>query len=123
MQEDGAAVAVRDDPDDPQNVELDLGTEVPPAPVILASDDGTRQTLTSSKSTFTAAEILQHASPCTVDVLGGPATGVVLMVHRDDVPDYQAQIGAHIPDAAVAKVIVGATLPARGCRGRGCRPT
>src|SRR4029077_9632796 len=97
MQEDGAAVAVRVDPDDPQNIELDLGTEVPPAPVILLSDDGTRQTLTSSKSTYTAAEILLHGSPCTVDVLaviplnqlasdGAPATGLVLMVHRDDVP-------------------------------------
>ena len=50
---------------------------------------------------------------------GGPATGLVLLVHRDDVPDYQAQIGTHIPDAAVARVVVGATLPARWVQGPG----
>jgi hypothetical protein len=94
------------------------------------SDDGTRQTLTASRSTYTAAEILQQGSSCTVDVLaviplnqlasdGGPATGFVLLVHRDDVPDYQAQIGKHIPDAAAAKVVVGATLPAKWVAGPG----
>jgi hypothetical protein len=130
LQEKGAAVAVRVDPDDPQHIELDLGTEVPPAPVILVSDDGTRQTLAASKSTYTAAEILQQGAPCTVDVLaviplnqlasdGGPATGLVLLVHRDGVADYQAQIGTHIPAAAVAKVVVGATLPARWVPGPG----
>jgi hypothetical protein len=97
---------------------------VPPAPIILVSDDGTKQTLKSSKSTYTAAEILQQGSPCTVDVLlviplnqltsdGLLATGLVLTVHRDGVPDYQAQIGTHIPDAMAAKVVAGATLPAR----------
>jgi hypothetical protein len=40
LQEQGAAVAIRVDPDDPQHIELDLGSEVPPAPVILVSDDG-----------------------------------------------------------------------------------
>ena len=130
LQEKGAAVAVRVDPDDPQHIELDLGTEAPPAPVILVSDDGTRQTLKASKSTYTAAEILQQGAPCTVDVLaviplnqlasdGAPATGLVLLVHRDGVADYQAQIGTHIPDAAVAKVVVGATLPARWVPGPG----
>jgi hypothetical protein len=130
LQEEGAAVALRVDPADPQHIELDLGTEVPPAPAILVSDDGTRQTLTALKSTYTAAEILHQGAPCTVDVLaviplnqlasdGGPATGLVLLVHRDGVADYQAQIGTHIPDAAVAKVVVGATLPARWVPGPG----
>jgi hypothetical protein len=50
---------------------------------------------------------------------GTPATGLVLLVHRDGVADYQAQIGTHIPDAAVAKVVVGATLPARWVPGPG----
>ena len=50
---------------------------------------------------------------------GGPATGLVLRVHRAGVPGYQAQIGTHIPAAAVPKVVVGATLPARWLRGRG----
>ena len=69
LQEKGAAVAVRVDPDDPQHIERDLGTDVPPAPVILVSDDRTSQTLEASKSTYTAAEILQQGAPCTVDVL------------------------------------------------------
>ena len=45
--------------------------------------------------------------------------GALLLAHRDDVPDYQAQIGTHIPDAAVARVVVGATLPARWVQGPG----
>ena len=130
MQEKGAAVALRVDPKNPQHIELDLGTEVPPAPIILVGDDGARQTLKSSKSTYTAAEILQQGSPCTVEVLlviplnqltsdGLPATGLVLTVHRDGVPEYQAQIGTHIPDAMIAKVVAGATLPARWVPGPG----
>jgi hypothetical protein len=130
MQEKGAAVAIRVDPKDPQHIELDLGAEVPPAPIILVSDDGTKQTLKSSKSTYTAAEILEQGAPCTVEVLlviplnqltsdGLPATGLVLTVHRDGVADYQAQIGTHIPEAMVAKVVAGATLPARWVPGPG----
>jgi hypothetical protein len=94
------------------------------------SDDGTKQTLKSSKSTYTAAEILEQGAPCTVEVLlviplnqltsdGLPATGLVLTVHRDGVADYQAQIGTHIPEAMVAKVVAGATLPARWVPGPG----
>jgi hypothetical protein len=71
MQEKGAAVAVRVDPNDPQHID------------------------------------------------GLPATGLVLTVHRDGVPDYQAQIGTHIPEAMVAKVVAGATLPARWVPGPG----
>jgi hypothetical protein len=129
LQEEGAAVAVRVDPGDPQRVELDLHTEVPPAPIILVSD-GTTETLQTSTSVYTAAEILEQGSPCTVDVLaviplhqlasdGRPATGLVLTVHRPGIPGYQAQIGLHIPAAAVAKVVVGATLPARWVPGPG----
>ncbi len=130
MQEDGAAVAVRVDPDDPQNIALDLSSPVPPAPIFVVSDDGTRQKVTTSKSAFTAAEILRDGAPCTVEVLaviplnqltqdGQPATGLVLQVHRDGVPPYQAQIGTHIPDAAVALVVPGATLPGRWVPGVG----
>jgi hypothetical protein len=130
LQEDGAAVAVRVDADDPQHIELDLHTEVPPAPIILVSDDGTSQTLKTSKSIYTAAEILEQGSPCTVEVLaviplnqpasdGGPATGLVLTVRRPGVADYQAQIGLRIPDDAVARVVVGATIPARWVPGPG----
>ena len=130
LQEEGAAVAIRVDPKDPQHIALDLGTEVPPAPIFVVSDDGTKQKVTTSKSSFTTAEILRDGASCTVEVLaviplnqlasdGGPATGIVMTVHRDGVPDYQAQIGAHIPEAAVATVVVGATLPARWVTGPG----
>ena len=49
----------------------------------------------------------------------GPATGLILTVHRDGVPEYQAQVGTFIPPAAAARVIVGATLPARWVPGPG----
>lgn len=130
MQEQGAAVAIRVDPADPQNIELDLAAEVPPAPIILVSDDGSTQTLKTNKSTFTAAEILAQGQPCTVDVLavipldqlasdGSRATGLVLNVQRPGVSDYQAQIGTHIPESVEAKVVVGAKLPARWVPGPG----
>ena len=130
LQEAGAAVAVRVDPGDPLNIALDLTSPVPAAPIFVVSDDGTRQKVTTSKSAFTAADILRDGGPCTVDVLaviplnqltqdGLAATGLVLQVHRDGVPPYQAQIGTHIPDAAVALVIPGATLPARWVPGIG----
>ncbi len=130
LQEKGAAVAIRVDPADAKHIVLDLGTEVPSAPIFVVSDDGTRQKVTTSVSSFTAAEILRDGAPCTVEVLaviplnqlasdGGPATGIVMTVHRDDVADYQAQIGTHIPDAAIEKVVVGAILPARWVRGPG----
>lgn len=130
LQENGAAVAVRVDPADAQNIALDLSSPVPPAPIFVVSDDGTRQKVTTSKSAFTAAEILRDGAPCTIEVLaviplnqltqdGLAATGLILQVHRDGVPPYQAQIGTHIPDAAVALVAPGATLPGRWVPGVG----
>ncbi len=130
LQEPGAAVAVRVDPNDPQNIELDLGTEVPAAPIVFVSDDGSSETLKINKETASSADILRDGAPCTVQVLlvfplnqlaadGGPATGLVLQVHRDGVEDYQAQIGLHIPEAALPSVVVGATLPAKWVPGPG----
>jgi hypothetical protein len=128
MREPGATVAVRVDPNDPQHIELDLGAE-PPSAIILETPDGEQHTLTTNRSTFTAAQILQEGSPCTVEVLAvipmdqstseGPATGLILTVHRDGVPEYQAQVGTFIPPGAVAKVVVGATLPAKWVPGPG----
>lgn len=133
LAQEGAAVAVRVDPADPQNIALDLGTPAPPAPVFVVSDDGTRQKVTTSASVFTAAQILRDGAPCTIEVLalvplnqltqdGLLATGLILQVHRDGVPPYQAQIGTHIPDAATALVVPGATLPGRWVPGVG-QPT
>jgi hypothetical protein len=130
LQEPGAAIAIRVDPRDPQHIELDLATEVPAAPIILVSDDGTSQTLKVNKATHSAADILENGAPCSVEVLaviplnqlaadGGQVTGLVLQVRRDGVADYQAQIGTRIPDGAVTKVVVGATLPAKWVPGPG----
>jgi hypothetical protein len=130
MQEPGAAVALRVDPNDPHAIELDLATEVPPAPIILVSDDGSEQTLKTNKSIYTSAEILAQGQPCTVDVLaviplnqlasdGGRVTGLVLTVHREGVAAYQAQMGTHIPENVEARIVVGATLPARWVPGPG----
>jgi hypothetical protein len=148
MNTPGAAIAVRVDPADPQHIELDLATDVPPAPdgaagapggqgapggepeVVLVSDDGTEQKLETHTSTYTAAEILEHGSPCRVDVLavipmtqtntlGQVVTGLVLTVHRPGAGPYQAQIGTHIPPDKAARVIVGASLPAKWVLGPG----
>lgn len=130
LQQPGASVAVRVDPADLQHIELDLAHDVPDAPIIAVSDDGTEQTITTNKSVFTVAEILRDGEACTVDVLlvfplnqksqdGRDVTGLVLNVHRTGTPVYQAQIGTPIPEGAVAKVIVGATLPAKWVPGPG----
>jgi hypothetical protein len=128
MREEGATVAVRVDPSDHQHIELDLASE-PPEAIILETEDGVRHTLTTNRTSYTAAQILQEGSPCTVEVLAvipmdqstseGPATGLILTVHRDGVPEYVAQVGTFIPAGAVAKVVVGATLPARWVPGPG----
>ena len=130
LQEKGAAVAVRVDPADSHHIALDLTTDVPPAPIILQSDDGTKQTLTTNTAPVTAADILRDGKPCTVEVLAViplnqntqdslPATGLVLAVTRDGAAPYQAQVGVHIPDGVASKVVVGATLPAKWVPGTG----
>lgn len=130
LHEPGAAVAVRVDPDDPQHIAVDLAHDVPPAPVIAVSDDGTRQKVETHKGTFTYADLIRDGRPCTVDVLaviplneltqaGLPATGLVLQVHRDDVAPYQAQVALNIPEAAVSVVQPGAQLPAKWLPGPG----
>ena len=138
----GAAVAVRVDAADPQNIALDAQTE-PPEPgtsaasapgagiateggaqIILDSDDGTHTPLTTHLAQLTAAEVLAQGKPCTVDVLaiipidqknakGEDMTGLILNVHRSGQADVQAQIGTHVPPELAGKVTVGATLPAR----------
>jgi len=130
MQEPGAAVAVRVDPADPQRIALDLEHEVPPAPIILVSDDGTKQRVETNKASYTAAELLRDGRACTVEVLaafplgqltqaGLPASGLILQVHRADAAPYQAQVGLHIPAAAESVVVVGARLPAKWLPGPG----
>jgi hypothetical protein len=85
----GAAVAVRVDPADPQNIALDAQTEAPDsgsgdaapaAPsadtatengnaIVLERDDGTSTALTVHAGKLSSDEILAHGALCTVDVL------------------------------------------------------
>ena len=124
IQTPGASVAVRVDPADPKHIELDLAHEVPAAPIVLVSDDGTKQAVTVNTAPVSAADILSKGEKCTIEVLavfplgqndqkGRPATGLVLTVHRNGADPYEAQIGTFVPPEAVDKVVVGATLPAR----------
>ncbi len=130
LNEPGAAVAVRVDPADPQRIALDLAHDVPAAPTVLVSDDGIRETLKTHTGTFTYEELIRDGGPCVVEVLavfptgqltraGLPATAVVLQVHRDAAAPYQAQIGLHVPDAAVPVVVPGARLPGKWLPGPG----
>jgi hypothetical protein len=130
IMEPGAAVAVRVDPDDPQNIALDLEHDVPPAPIVLHSDDGTDEVVKTSKGTYTYDELIRDGRPCTVEVsavfplgqltqAGLPASGLILQVHRDDVAPYQAQVGLNIPDAFAAVVVPGAQLPGKWLPGPG----
>jgi hypothetical protein len=145
----GAAVAVRVDQTNPQNIALDSQTEAPDvtasavapanaagtipadgiatehgAQIVLTSNDGTQTPLAEHMGKLTAAEVLAQGKPCTVDVLaiipidqknlkGEDMTGLILNVHRTGQADVQAQIGTHVPPELLAKVVVGATLPAK----------
>ena len=94
------------------------------SPIILTSDEGTEVPLTTHPGKLTAAEVLFQGAPCTVDVLavipidaknakGETLTGLILNVHRAGKADVQAQIGTPIPAELAAKVVVGATFPAK----------
>lgn len=136
IQTPGAAVAIRVDPTNPQNIALDAQTEAPdgPAeesaateaggPVVLVSDDGTEVPLATHTASLTAAQVLEQGLPCTVDVLaiipideknakGEDLTGLILNVHKPGRADSQAQIGTHVPPELASRVVVGATLPAK----------
>ncbi|MGY2701485.1 hypothetical protein [Nocardioides sp. HB32] len=130
LMERGAAVAVRVDPDDPQDIALDLEHEVPPAPILLQSDDGTSGVVTTNKGTYTYEEIIRDGRPCTVEVsavfplgqltqAGLPASGLILQVHRDGAAPYQAQVGLHVPDELASVVVPGAQLPGKWLPGPG----
>ncbi|HEX4443622.1 MAG TPA: hypothetical protein VHZ81_08640 [Galbitalea sp.] len=87
----GTAIAVRVDPNDPQNIALDAQTEAPAATatteapsttsppadvatlhgqeIMVDSNDGTSIPLPVHVGKLTAAEVLAQGAPCTVDVL------------------------------------------------------
>ncbi len=129
--QEGAAIAVRYDPADPQSITVDPEADVPDAPIVAVSDDGTRQVVTTHAAPVTGPELLRTGAPCHVAVLaliplnqndsqGNPATGIVLSVlDAGGRAPYQAQIGVGIPPAAADKVVVGATLPGKYLVGGG----
>lgn len=128
--EPGAAVAVRVDPTDPLHIALDLEHAVPPPPIVLVSDDGTREAVNTNTATYTSEEILRDGHTCTVEVLavfplgqltqaGLPASGIIVQVHRTETAPYQAQVGLHIPEEFATIVAPGAQLPARWVPGPG----
>jgi hypothetical protein len=138
----GATIAVRVNPTDPTDIAYDLHSDVPsgaaPAPaaagetaatkggaqIIVQSDDGTEEALTTHLGKLTAAQVLAQGLPCTVDVLavipldqtnakGQLMTGLILNVHRAGKADVQAQIGTFVPPEFTARAVIGATLPAK----------
>jgi hypothetical protein len=144
FQQPGATIAVRVNPTDPTDIAYDLQHDVPTgdesdvssdapadavatkdgAQIILQSDDGTEEALTTHIGKLTAAQVLEQGLPCTVDVLsvipldqtnakGEILTGLILSVRRAGKPDVQAQIGTHIPQQFVMQVTPGASLPAK----------
>jgi hypothetical protein len=131
-------------PTDPTDIAYDLEHDVPTgdesgessgatadavatkdgAQIVLQSDDGTEEPLTTHVGKLTAAQVLEQGLPCTVDVLavipldqtnakGEILTGLILSVRRAGKPDVQAQIGTHIPQQFVMQVTPGASLPAK----------
>ncbi len=130
LNEPGASVAVRVDPADPSHIALDLEHDVPPAPIMLVSDDGTKEAVQTNKASYTSEEILRDGHPCVLEVsavfplgqltqAGLPASGLILQVHRADAAPYQAQVGLHIPDEFVRVVVPGAQLPGKWVPGPG----
>lgn len=130
INEPGASVAVWIDPDDPLHIALDLQHAVPPAPIVLVSNDGTREAVHTNRATYTADEIIRDGQMCTVEVsavfplgqltqAGLPASGLILQVHRAGTGPYQAQVGLHIPEEFAAMVVPGALLPAKWVPGPG----
>ncbi len=147
FQQPGATIAVRVNPTDPTDIAYDLEHDVPTgdevarvaaatlapgesaatkdgAQIILQSDDGTEEALTTHVGKLTAAQVLEEGLPCTVDVLtvipldqtnakGELLTGLILNVRRAGKPDVQAQIGTHIPQQFLMQVTPGASLPAK----------
>ena len=104
--------------------------EVPETRIVLHGDDGTDEVVTTNAATRTYDEIVRDGRPCTVEVslvfplgqltqAGLPASGLVLQVHRDDVPPYQAQVGLHVPDQFASVVVPGARLPGKWLPGPG----
>ena len=129
MQTAGAAVAVRVDPTDPQNIALDLATEPPPATeesagsVTIASPDGDVEVPTHA-SPVKAGEILARGSQCRASLLmsaplnqkndsGLDVFGLVFTVTVGNGEPYQAQIGVGVPAGGMALLFPGSDLPAR----------
>jgi hypothetical protein len=135
MKAEGAVVAVRVDPADPQHIALDLASDPPPAtdpPPTVDPDAGsvTIATPTGSvdvpthASPLKAGDILARGTPCRAELLmstplgqknehGLEVMGLVFTVTVDSGESYQAQIGVGVPDEAMPLLVPKADLPAR----------
>jgi hypothetical protein len=129
MQTAGAAVAVRVDPADPQNIALDLATDPPPATeapagsVTIAAPTGDVEVPTHA-SPVKAPEILARGSQCRASLVmstplhqtndgGLDVIGLVFTVTAGNGQPYQAQIGVGVPAAGMSLLFPGSDLPAR----------
>jgi hypothetical protein len=129
MQMEGATVAVRVDPGDPQNIALDLANQPPDAPeeaagsVTIATPDGAVEVPTHA-SPVKGSEILARGTPCRASLLmtmplgsksdsGLEMIGLILSVALPGGQPYQAQIGLGVPAEAMVLLFPGSDLPAR----------
>jgi hypothetical protein len=129
MRTEGATVAVRVDPDDPQNIALDLATSAPDVPeeeagsVTISGPDGDVEVPTHA-SPVKGSEILARGKACRASVLmsmplgqqndaGLDVMGLIFTVATGPAEPYQAQIGLAVPAEAKSLLFPGSDLPAR----------
>jgi hypothetical protein len=109
----GAVVAVRVDPQDHQEIALDLDSE-PPVVTLRAG----------RPNTSSAAVLLATGQPARAVIIQSQALGMrnasgvdmyafVFTVFLEGHPPYQATVGNPVPDAAKPLLFPGANLPAR----------
>jgi hypothetical protein len=136
MNAEGATVAVKVDPADPQHIVLDLANEPPPdtdsptsdpdpdpGSVALTTPTGSVEVPTHA-SPLKAADVLAMGAPCRAVLLMSQALGqkndqglevmaLVFNVTVDSGETYQAQIGVPVPAEAMSLLYPKSDLPAR----------
>jgi hypothetical protein len=113
IQPGSSTVAVRVDPNNHENVAIDLSTA--PPEVTMAADD---------PKTASAADILARGTPCravivqgqdmgTKNQAGTPIYAFVLTIILEGKPPYQIQVGNPVPAAGQPLVYNGCNVPAK----------
>jgi hypothetical protein len=117
----GTTVAVRVDPNDHAKIALDLAT-APPVVTVSAND--------GDPNKGSAAEILEHGTPCRAVIVESLPLGrrteagldlyaFTLTVMADGRPPYQVQVGNPVPADAVPLLYPGNNVPAKRMAERG----